>query len=147
MQQQNAFNAANTAGDAVAAWLKRHPLSLAILGVTLALQVGGALAEEQNGNGSLELVATSITDNRLGETTEGTGSYTTGSTRTATKLSLSPRETPQSVSVITRQQMDDQGLTSIGDVLSKTPGITVNKLDSSRASFPRNYMLTTRFDF
>ncbi|WP_280283147.1 TonB-dependent siderophore receptor [Pseudomonas sp. BN415] len=136
MQQQNAFNAVNTAGDAVAARLKRHPLSVAILGVTLALQAGGALAEEQqNGNGSLELVATSITDNRLGEATEGTGSYTTGSTRTATKLSLSPRETPQSVSVITRQQMDDQGLTSIGDVLSKTPGITVNKLDSSRASF------------
>ncbi|MDH4561809.1 TonB-dependent siderophore receptor [Pseudomonas sp. BN411] len=109
---------------------------MAILGVTLALQTGMVLAEEQqNGEGTLEIGATSITDNRLGETTEGTGSYTTGSTRTATKLALSPRETPQSVSVITRQQMDDQGLTNIGEVLSKTPGITVNKLDSSRASF------------
>jgi outer membrane receptor for ferric coprogen and ferric-rhodotorulic acid len=136
VQQQNAFNAANTAGDAVAARLTRHPLSMAILGVTLALQTGMALAEEQqNGEGTLEIGATSITDNRLGETTEGTGSYTTGSTRTATKLALSPRETPQSVSVITRQQMDDQALTNIGEVLSKTPGITVNKLDSSRASF------------
>ncbi|MDH4869892.1 TonB-dependent siderophore receptor [Pseudomonas sp. BN515] len=109
---------------------------MAILGVTLALQTGMVLAEEQqNGEGTLEIGATAITDNRLGETTEGTGSYTTGSTRTATKLALSPRETPQSVSVITRQQMDDQGLTNIGEVLSKTPGITVNKLDSSRASF------------
>ena len=136
MQQQNAFNAAGTAGDAVAARLTRHPLSMAILGVTLALQTGVVLAEEQqNGKGTLEIGATAITDNRLGETTEGTGSYTTGSTRTATKLALSPRETPQSVSVITRQQMDDQGLTNIGEVLSKTPGITVNKLDSSRASF------------
>ncbi|WP_280367570.1 TonB-dependent siderophore receptor [Pseudomonas sp. BN411] len=136
MQQQYAFNAAGTAGDAVAARLTRHPLSMAILGVTLALQTGMVLAEEQqNGEGTLEIGATSITDNRLGETTEGTGSYTTGSTRTATKLALSPRETPQSVSVITRQQMDDQGLTNIGEVLSKTPGITVNKLDSSRASF------------
>ncbi|BAN48967.1 ferripyoverdine receptor FpvA [Metapseudomonas resinovorans NBRC 106553] len=116
--------------------LKRHPLSVAILGVTLALQAGAVLAEEQeSGNGTLELTATAIVDNRLGETTEGTGSYTTGATRTATRLSLSPRETPQSVSVITRQQMDDQGLTSLGDVLSRTPGITVNKLDSSRASF------------
>ncbi|MBD2836304.1 TonB-dependent siderophore receptor [Pseudomonas sp. JM0905a] len=109
---------------------------MAILGVTLALQTGVVLAaEQQNGEGTLEIGATAITDNRLGETTEGTGSYTTGSTRTATKLALSPRETPQSVSVITRQQMDDQGLTNIGEVLSKTPGITVNKLDSSRASF------------
>jgi outer membrane receptor for ferric coprogen and ferric-rhodotorulic acid len=135
VQQQNAFNVTETAGDAGVARLKRHPLSVAILGVALALQAVAVLAEEQEGNGSLELVATSITDNRLGETTEGTGSYTTGSTRTATKLSLSPRETPQSISVITRQQMDDQNLTSIGDVLSKTPGITINKLDSSRASF------------
>jgi outer membrane receptor for ferric coprogen and ferric-rhodotorulic acid len=136
VQQRNAFNAVETAGDAVAARLKRHPLSVAILGVTLALQAGVVLADEQeNGNGTLEIGAMAITDNRLGETTEGTGSYATGSTRTATKLSLSPRETPQSVSVITRQQMDDQNLTSIGDVLSKTPGITINKLDSSRASF------------
>jgi outer-membrane receptor for ferric coprogen and ferric-rhodotorulic acid len=46
----------------------------------------------------------------LGSTTEGSNSYTTGETSTATKLPLSLRETPQSVTVITRQQMTDQGL-------------------------------------
>lgn len=61
-------------------------------------------------------------------TTEGTGSYTSGSANTATKLSLSLRETPQSVSVITRQRMDDQGLTQLSDVVVQTPGLT---LDSS----------------
>ena len=50
----------------------------------------------------------------------------TGST-SATKLNLSLRETPQSVSVITRQQMEDQGLNTIQDVLGQTTGISVDK--------------------
>lgn len=61
-------------------------------------------------------------------TTEGTGSYTSSSASTATKLNLSLRETPQSVSVMTRQRMDDQGLTQLSDVVIQTPGLT---LDSS----------------
>ncbi|WP_323744587.1 TonB-dependent siderophore receptor [Pseudomonas sp. UFMG81] len=114
---------------------QRHPLALAILTASLVQPGGLVWAEQAAGNGTLELGAIAITDTALGETTEGTGSYTTGATRTATRMALSPRETPQSVSVITRQQMDDQNLTSISDVLSKTPGITVNPLDSSRATF------------
>lgn len=61
----------------------------------------------------------------MGATTEGTGSYTTGSASTATKLNLSLRETPQSVSVITRQRMEDQGLTQLSDVVVQTPGLTL----------------------
>ncbi|MES2532434.1 MAG: TonB-dependent siderophore receptor [Pseudomonadota bacterium] len=68
-------------------------------------------------------------------TTEGTGSYTTRSTSTATRLALSPRETPQSVSVITRQQMDDQALISVPEILDKAPGVTVGRNDSERATF------------
>jgi outer membrane receptor for ferric coprogen and ferric-rhodotorulic acid len=44
----------------------------------------------------------------VGSATEGTGAYTaTGPSSTATGLGLSLRETPQSVSVMTRQRMDD----------------------------------------
>ncbi|AEO47957.1 TonB-dependent siderophore receptor [Rhodospirillum rubrum] len=56
--------------------------------------------------------------------TEGTGSYATGATNTATKLTLSPRETPQSVSIMTRQRMDDQNLNEMADVLDETVGMT-----------------------
>lgn len=66
---------------------------------------------------------------------EGTGAYTVRSTSTATRLGLSPRETPQSVSVITRQQMDDQALVSVPEILEKTPGVTVGRNDSERATF------------
>jgi len=78
-------------------------------------------------SGALELSATSINSRLLGETTEGTGSYTTGISSTATKMNLSIRETPQSVSVITRQRMDDQQLNSVTQVLNQTPGITMSQ--------------------
>lgn len=56
--------------------------------------------------------------------TEDTGSYTTGGAVTAaTGLALSLRETPQSVTVITRQRMDDQALNSFDKVLEQAPGL------------------------
>ena len=72
---------------------------------------------------TLELGATEITSTHLGSTTEGTSSYTTGAMSTATKLPLTMRETPQAVTVITRQRMDDQAMTSINDVVNATPGL------------------------
>lgn len=60
-------------------------------------------------------------------TTENTGSYTTSATGASTKLPLSLRHTPQSVSVITRQRMDDQNLTQLQEVLEQTVGITVTQ--------------------
>lgn len=71
----------------------------------------------------------------LGTTTEDTLSYTTGETRAATGLSLSPQETPQSVTVLTRQRMDDQQLTSVQSALEATTGITSRTLDSERVDF------------
>ncbi len=59
--------------------------------------------------------------------TEGTGAYTTEVTAAATRLDLSIRETPQSVSVITRQRMDDQGLTQLADVVKQTAGLSINQ--------------------
>lgn len=79
-------------------------------------------------DGSMELSATTVSSVGLGATTEGTGSYTTGSANTATGLRLSARETPQSVSVITRQQIEDQNLNSVAQVLEQTPGVVVDSM-------------------
>lgn len=54
-------------------------------------------------------------------TTEGTGSYTTR-VLSLGKMPLSIRETPQSVTVVTRQQMDDQNLVTVEDVIAQTTG-------------------------
>lgn len=57
--------------------------------------------------------------------TEGSGSYTTRNMSTATPLNLSPRETPQSVSVMTRQRMNDQNMTSLDEAMGQTTGVNV----------------------
>lgn len=74
-------------------------------------------------SGVLNLSATTVTGARAGATTDGTGAYTTGAV-TIGKGEHSLRETPQSVSVMTRQLMDDQNVTTIDDVMERTPGIT-----------------------
>lgn len=70
-----------------------------------------------------------VTAGALG-VTEGTGSYTTESTSAATGLSLSLRETPQSVTVFTRQRIDDQQLNSLADVAQQTPGLYLSNTGS-----------------
>lgn len=67
--------------------------------------------------------------------TEGTGSYTTPATASATGLSLSLRETPQSVSVVTRQRIDDQNLRSLDEVMGSVVGVQVVAEDSDRTDF------------
>lgn len=81
------------------------------------------LEKAPESNSTLQLGETAITGQGLVETTENSGSYTTGAMQTATKLPLSLRETPQSVSVVTRKRMDDKAMTSISDVVKSAPGI------------------------
>nr|WP_314566150.1 TonB-dependent siderophore receptor [uncultured Pseudomonas sp.] len=93
------------------------------------------LAETDPEKETFELGATSITAESLGVTTEHTGAYTTGSMSTATRLNLSVKETPQSISVITRQQMDDFNLNTLTEVLRQTTGVNVQHNDSDRVSY------------
>ncbi|NYH12170.1 TonB-dependent siderophore receptor [Pseudomonas moraviensis] len=103
----------------------RNLLSMAICMaiMTPALADETREAQETAPPATLELGATAITSTQLGSTTEGSESYTTGTMATATKLPLTLRETPQAVTVITRQRMDDQAMTSINDVVNATPGL------------------------
>lgn len=91
---------------------------------------------------SLELAATSVTAEGLGMTTEDTESYTTGAMSTATRLNLSIKDTPQSVSVVTRQQMDDLKLDTLSKAMGQTTGIVVQHNDSDRVSYSsRGYQI------
>lgn len=60
--------------------------------------------------------------------TEGTGSYTTN-TVTIGKTERSLREIPQSVNVVTSQQLEDQDLHLVNDVIAATNGATILKND------------------
>lgn len=58
-------------------------------------------------------------------------SYTLPISKAAIGLDLSLRQTPQSVTTVTRQQMDDLQIESINDVLTSTTGITTYSLDNA----------------
>lgn len=56
--------------------------------------------------------------------TEGTGAYIARTSTVGAKTALTQREVAQSVSVVTRQQMDDMGMTTLPDALKAMPGVT-----------------------
>ncbi|MFL1491477.1 TonB-dependent siderophore receptor [Pseudomonas antarctica] len=118
-------------------------LSLGLFGAVVSPDMLAETAPEHPPTKALELGATSITAEGLGTTTEHTGAYTTGSMSTATKLNLSIKDTPQSVSVITRQQMDDFNLNTLTEVLRQTTGVNVQHYDSDRVYYSsRGYAIT-----
>lgn len=74
--------------------------------------------------------------------TEGTNSYAAGAVTVAGKEPMSLREVPQSVSVITRQQMNDQNMNTVWDALTFAPGVTVVANDPSQGQYhARGYAL------
>jgi len=60
---------------------------------------------------------------------------TAESASTAAKLPLTLRETPQSVTVMTRERLQDQNLQSLDDVLNNTPGVYSYAWDTERVLF------------
>ncbi|WDH20935.1 TonB-dependent siderophore receptor [Pseudomonas chlororaphis] len=105
-------------------------------GIRYSLQGNSlTLSATSAGAEGLELSPTQVTANQLGNVTEGTGSYTPGTIATATRLPLTLRETPQSISVVTRQHMDDFALNSVDAVMRHTPGITVSAFDTDRTNY------------
>src|SRR5690606_14918853 len=83
---------------------------------------------------------------RSGEpSSEETGTYTIGTTTSATRLNTSLRETPQSVSVITRQQLDDFRILSVNEALSYATGIKVEQFETDRTEYTARGLNITNF--
>ena len=85
------------------------------IAIALAMPV---LAQAQNQEAVLPQVQ--VTGTKSDETE---GLYTIRNTRTATPLNLSLRDTPQAVTVITQQRIEDQGLQTISDVVNNATGV------------------------
>lgn len=94
-----------------------------------------AWAQDSVADTPVELSTITIKGNRDPGVTETDPSYTTKAMSTATGLSLSIKETPQSVSVVTRKMMDDRGMQTTADALQSAPGISVTRSDTNRYSF------------
>ncbi|MFQ1043283.1 TonB-dependent siderophore receptor [Acinetobacter variabilis] len=69
------------------------------------------------------------------ESSEQTKSYIIQNSATASKLNIPLKETPQTVNVVTRQQLDDFALDNTRDVLRNSPGIIVSNQETERTSY------------
>jgi outer membrane receptor for ferric coprogen and ferric-rhodotorulic acid len=97
----------------------------ALSGSGLQLRVtdqGNFSVEPVADSNALQLDATNIVERSTDATTEGSGSYATRAV-TIGKGTHTLKEIPQSVTVMTRKQMDDQDLTDLKDAANKTTGL------------------------
>lgn len=67
-----------------------------------------------------------------GTRTEGSDDYAVKTQTTATRLPLSQRETPQSISVVTRAQIEDFQFNDINQLLATVPGVNVQAQETDR---------------
>ncbi|MGK5073740.1 TonB-dependent siderophore receptor [Janthinobacterium sp. ZB1P44] len=147
------FTPDQTRGKTSAGLAGRHDVLAALNGVLR----GTGLKAERSANGSYVLrpaqaesgadaiaMMPEVSVKARQDATEGSGAYVSAlPIATATPLGLSIRETPQSVSVITQQRMQDQGLSTIAQVMAQTPGVTLFSLGSERTGFTsRGYSIT-----
>ena len=78
-------------------------------------------------------------------TTEDSGSYAARDV-TIGKSAQSLREIPQSVSVMTRTQMDDQGFTRVADALNYTTGIRSSSYSDTELFTSRGFNTNIQYD-
>ena len=70
-----------------------------------------------------------------GQRTEGQDDYAVKKQTTTMRVPLSLRETPQSVSTVTRAQIEDFKLNDINDLLKTVPGVQVQPNNTDRVSY------------
>ncbi len=102
----------------------------ALLGGTgfesVLLSSGGYAVRRVPGIGAATLEPVTVTGLEYAAMSEGTGSYTTPAV-TIGKGEQALKDLPQSVSVVTRQRLDEQNLVSVYDALENTTGVTLQQ--------------------
>lgn len=76
---------------------------------------------------------------------ERSDSYTVRKLKGPTGLALSQKETPQSVSVLTRAKLDDFHVTSVNDALDGVTGMTVERVETDRTYYTARGFDITNF--
>lgn len=121
---------------------KRRPLAV-LLATACSGFVAPAVADEERSLSAVTVTA----ESDFTPSTEQSGLYTTKKSASATKLNLSLRETPQTVSVLSRSQLDDFKLTNVNDALAATSGIVVERPETDRTYYSARGFDVTNFQF
>lgn len=143
--------ASKTAPAVAGRMTARQALDRLLLGSGLGVEVrGGAVAvvaQAGAAGATATLPSVTVSGSALSAASEGSGSFIVEATSSATGLVLSPRETPQSLSVITEQRMTDQGMQSVQQALQATTGVSVAQMDGARNSVSARGFDITNFQF
>lgn len=107
-----------TASEALTAVLAGTGLSGRFTGANSATVVDPTANAGLSANGAVQLGTIEVE----GDATQG---YVATATSTGTKTDTPLREVPQTVNVITRQELDDRGVTDLNAAAAYTPGIRV----------------------
>ncbi|BAV63380.1 Fe(III)-pyochelin receptor [Sphingobium cloacae] len=115
-------------------WIDRNTVAMEVAPRVSdgAIQLGSVRVEGANASGVRS--GNGLSASNSPARTEGTGSYTS-SALTIGKSEQSLRDVPQSVSVITRQRLEDQNLRTLTEALGQATGISVTSFDANRASY------------
>ncbi|KHJ69831.1 ferric-rhodotorulic acid transporter [Pantoea rodasii] len=116
--------------------VSRRVLRLSVLAMLVSSGIAQA-AETTSNEQTLTVNAASSSDAQQAAT-----DYNVPVTKASTKMALTARDTPQSVSVITKQRMKDQQLETLNDVLKNTTGLSEFNSGANRSNFySRGFMV------
>lgn len=110
----------------------------------ITLSAGSAWAEDDastaNSTASVTVPKISVTDTATGSvrpsaTTEGTGSYAADAVTVTGKEAVDWKAVPNSVAVVTRQEMNDRNAATLDDALKMATGVTVVPNDGTQSQF------------
>ncbi|MCG7600355.1 TonB-dependent siderophore receptor [Halomonas sp. McH1-25] len=123
--------------------MKRTPLSLAIGGALLmSASPYGWAQETQTASSNDRLATITVEGNRLYEMlpSEQTAGYDVDAATVGTKVPAALRDIPQSITVVTRDAIEDQNFTTLDELGRRTPGMRVLSNDNGRSSiYARGY--------
>ncbi|GBO50497.1 FhuE receptor [Pectobacterium versatile] len=126
--------------DSSLAGVKPFGVSLLALLISASFLPAQATAEENPASGDTLVVSANA--NASAEASDPQD-YSVKVTNAGTKMTLTPRDIPQSVSVISQQRIEDQGLQTIGEVMANTTGVSSKIIDSERVTyFARGFRIT-----
>ncbi len=105
-------------------------VGLSILAAIL-LQPNVLAQDKKESLGSVDIISTDV------EQTDG--SYTVDSMSTSTKLDLSIKDTPQSISVLTVDELEDRNIDSYQSLLKKVNGVSIERWDERVNAMARGF--------
>nr|WP_100546578.1 MULTISPECIES: TonB-dependent siderophore receptor [unclassified Pseudomonas] len=108
--------------------------------VAAACSFNQALAEQEQ----IELDAQTVVGS---STVAEVDSYKSTPSSAATKLDLTPRQTPQSISTLSGAQLRDFKLTSVNDALKAVPGVQVQEVETDRTYYTARGFDITNFQY